>query len=86
MARGGFCQRRQPRSARTFLHPRASGQGKAQAFRRNPGVGEQPQNMIRLGPAFRAQPMIRDQGHHPPAPRRHPIPRQQGSRQAMRPA
>ena len=42
--------------------------------------------MISLCPAFGSQPMICDQSQHPPTPRRHPITRQQGKRQAMRPA
>jgi len=41
--------------------------------------------MISLGPAFWPQPMIRNQGQHPPPPRRDPIPREQGRRQTMRP-
>ena len=42
--------------------------------------------MIGLGPAFGAKPMIRDQGQNATPARRHPVPRQQRKRQAMRPA
>lgn len=85
MARGGFGQRRKPRSSGTFLDPRAGGQAKPHAFRRDPDTRQHCQNVIGLGPAFRPQPVIRDKGKQPPIPRRHPIPRKQGSRKAMRP-
>jgi hypothetical protein len=86
MACGGLGQRRQPRSARTFLQPRASEQGKAQAFRFNSGLGQKCLYMIGLGPAFGAQPMIRYQRQNAASARCHPISRQQREREAMRPA
>jgi hypothetical protein len=86
MPRGGLGQHRQPGHPRAFLQPCAHRQAKPQAFRRNPSLRQKPDNMRRLCPAFRAQPMIRDQRHQPATPRRHPIPREQGKRQAMRPA
>ena len=86
MPRGGLGQRRQPGHPRAFLQPCAHRQAKPQAFRRNPGPRQKPDNMRGLCPAFRAQPMIRDQRHQPAAPRCHPIPREQSKRQAMRPA
>jgi hypothetical protein len=86
MACGGLPQGRQPRGARAFLHFGTGGQAKAQAFPGNAGLGQKPHDVVRLIPAFRAHPMIRHQRHNGAAPRRHPIPRQQGERQAMRPA
>jgi hypothetical protein len=86
MACGGLGQRCQSGRAGAFLQPRARGQAKLQAFRRNPGAGQQSHDMFGFCPAFRAQPMIRDQGQNAPAPRCHPIPRQQCKRQTMRPA
>jgi hypothetical protein len=86
MARGGLGQRRQPRHSGAFLHPGAAGQAKPQARRCDTSARQQAHDMISLGPAFRPQPMIRYQSHHPPAPRCRPVPRQQGNREAMRPA
>lgn len=80
MACRGLSQGRQPRHSGAFLHPGAAGQAQPQALCRDTGARQKAHDMIRLGPAFRPQPMIRDQGQHPPAPRCRPIPRQQGSR------
>jgi len=86
MARGGLGQPRQSGHARAFLQPCAPGQAKPQAFRFNSGLGQKRHYMIGLSPAFGAKTMIRDQGQNAAPARRHPILREQGKRQAMRPA
>ena len=85
MACRGLSQGRKPRSSGAFLHPRAHGQSKPQAFRCNPGLSQKRHHMIGFGAAFGAQPVIRDQRQNAPPARRHPIARQQCQRQAMRP-
>ena len=86
MACGGLGQRCQSGRAGAFLQPCAPGQAKPQAFRFNPDLGQKRHHMIGLGPAFGAETMIRYQGQHAAPARRHPIAREQGKRQAMRPA
>jgi len=86
MACGGLGQPRQSGHARAFLQPCAHGQAKPQAFRFNSGLRQKRHHMIGLGPAFGAETMIRDQSQNAAPARRHPIPRQQRKRQAMRPA
>jgi hypothetical protein len=73
MACGGLGQPRQSGYARALLQPGAHGQAKPQAFRFNSGLGQKRHHMIGLGPAFGAQPMIRDQGQNAATARRHPI-------------
>jgi hypothetical protein len=86
MACGGLGQSRHSGRARALLQPCARRQAKPQAFRFNSGLGQKRHHMIGLSPAFRPQPVIRDQGQNAAPTRRHPILREQGKRQAMRPA